>query len=232
MDITPESPIPPAPKRPRLLSKRRLLRDVVEIILLIVITYTPINLMTARAVVDGPSMQPNFYTGDLVIVNRAAYFFNTPQRGDVIVLHNPRSTSSDDLIKRVIGLPTEIVEIRDGRVYINGTILEEPYVNNFCQCNGTWILKEDEYFILGDNRSNSYDSHNFGPVKRTLIVGQAWVRYFPLQKFTIFHHPGYGNIPVNKDYTPMPSPTVVPRPPFGSPTPPPDDLRIPDDFNG
>ena len=179
--------------RPRLHSRHSLLRDVLELALLVLMTFTPINLVTARAIVDGPSMQPTFYTGDLVIVNRAAYFFSAPQRGDVIVLHNPRSAQSDDLIKRVIGLPNETVELRDGRVYINGTLLEEPYVRAFCGlgCNGKWTLSATQYFVLGDNRPQSYDSHNFGPIEQRLIVGQAWIRYWPLSSFTIIEHPTY-----------------------------------------
>jgi len=182
--------------RPRLHSKHSLLRDVLEIALLVLMTFTPINLVTARAIVDGPSMQPTLYTGDLVIVNRAAYFFRAPQRGDVIVLRNPRSAQGDDLIKRVIGLPNETVELRNGRVYINGTLLEEPHVRAFCGlgCNGKWMLSTSQYFVLGDNRPQSYDSHNFGPVEQRLIVGQAWIRYRPLSSFTMIEHPTYASL--------------------------------------
>ncbi len=183
--------------RPPLRGKRSLLRDVLEIALLVLITFTPINLMTARAIVDGPSMQPTFHTGNLVIVNRLAYFFSLPQRGDVIVLHNPRYEGGDDLIKRVIGLPNETITLKDGRVYVNGVLLEEPYVREFCGlgCNGTWTLSPTQYFVLGDNRPQSYDSHNFGPIERHLIVGQAWVKYWPLSEFTIIEHPNYRNLP-------------------------------------
>ncbi len=183
--------------RPPLRGKRSLLRDVLEIALLVLITFTPINLMTARAIVDGPSMQPTFHTGNLVIVNRLAYFFSPPQRGDVIVLHNPRYEGGDDLIKRVIGLPNETIALKDGRVYVNGVLLEEPYVRDFCGlgCNGTWTLSETQYFVLGDNRPQSYDSHNFGPIERHLIVGQAWVKYWPLSEFSIVEHPNYRNLP-------------------------------------
>lgn len=184
--------------RPRLLPRSHFWRDLIEIILLVIITYTPINLMTARAVVEGPSMQPNFHTGDLVIVNRSAYFFSSPQRGDVVVLHNPQNPDGDDLIKRIIGLPGETVELREGRVYINNVMIDEPYVERFCTiscADRTWILSGDEYFIMGDNRNNSYDSHNFGPIKGNLIVGQAWIRYWPLQQFTIINHPDYASTP-------------------------------------
>jgi signal peptidase I len=188
---------------PRLVSKRGLRRDIIETLLLVVVIYTLVNLTTARAVVEGPSMQPNFYTGQLVVINRFAYYFAQPARGDVVVIHSPRSDCQDpakfetngceDLIKRVIGLPGETVVIKSGRIYINGAKIEEPYISEFCKigCDGTWMLKPSEYFVLGDNRNNSYDSHSFGPIQRTLIVGEAWIRYWPPQDAKIIPHPNY-----------------------------------------
>lgn len=195
----PMRPVVPAaaddglPPKPRVMVRHRAWwRDIVEIVLLILLTYTPINLMTARAVVEGPSMQPNFWTGDLVIVNRSVYFFSPPSRGDVVVLHNPRIATGDDLIKRVVGLPGETVEIKEGRVYINGILIEEPYIERFCtNCDGSWTLGPDQYFVLGDNRPNSYDSSRFGPISKDLIVGQAWIRYWPLSDFEILNHLNY-----------------------------------------
>jgi signal peptidase I len=205
-------------------------REIVEIIALVVIIYTLINLSTARAIVEGPSMQPNFYTGQVVIINRFAYYFSEPQRGDVIVLNNPLERCKDaikdrntvvlpftspdanndecaDLIKRVIGLPGETIEIKAGRVYINGTKIEEPYITSFCEvsCDKQWTLKDDEYFVLGDNRNNSMDSHSFGPINRHLIVGEAWIRYWPLKDAGVIPHPAYGTL-TRTD----PTATVVP----------------------
>ncbi len=223
MSVEVENSVPEKPKRnarPGLSPRRGWWRDVLEIVALIVIIYTLVNLSTARAIVEGPSMQPNFYTGQLVIVNRFAYYFSQPQRGDVVVLNNPTdackeaiknrttievpflSTSStsnsqcEDLIKRVIGLPGETVEIEDGRVFVNDTMLEEPYIQSFCNvgCDGKWTLGPDQYFVLGDNRRNSYDSHSFGPINRHLIVGQAWIRYWPLSDAGMIPHPAYGQI--------------------------------------
>jgi signal peptidase I len=223
MSVDVEHPVPPEPERkarPGLSPRRGWWRDLLEIIALIVIIYTLVNLSTARAIVEGPSMQPNFYTGQLVIVNRFAYYFSEPQRGDVVVLNNPTdacknvarsrsvieipflspntptSSQCEDLIKRVIGLPGETIEIEDGRIFANDTLLEEPYIKDYCNvgCDGKWTLGPDEYFVLGDNRRNSYDSHSFGPVKRQLVVGQAWIRYWPLQDAGLIPHPRYGPI--------------------------------------
>lgn len=216
--------------RPRLRSRNALWRDVVEIALLIAVIYTFVNLATARAVVEGSSMLPNFETGQLVIVNRFAYFFNDPERGDVIVLHNPRD-HREDFIKRVVGLPGEVVEIRKGQVIINGTPIDEPYIQAPCRngCDGTWTLGPGQYFVLGDNRGGSHDSHSFGPIDHSLIVGQAWIRYWPLPEFKIIVHPDYG--PINSQYVPPP-PTPSPTPGPTTPSAPsgPSAPKLPGDF--
>lgn len=191
----------PTPFRPKLWSRNALWRDVAEIALLVITIYTLVNLATARAIVEGNSMQPNFQPKQLIVINRFAYYFGEPQRGDVIVLHNPTNLNDDDLIKRIIGLPGDRVQIVNGRVYVNGVMLNEPYIVKFCEtgCDGTWTLGQAEYFVLGDNRSNSLDSHIFGPINRSLIVGQAWIRYWPLQDAQMIPHPDYPNL--NKQFT-------------------------------
>jgi signal peptidase I len=236
VDVPTPAPIkPPTIARPGLSPRRGWWRDIMEVVALIVIIYTLVNLSTARAIVEGPSMQPNFYTGQLVIVNRFAYYFSKPQRGDVVVINNPTDACKDyvrkknvveipflaptdtdsqceDLIKRVVGLPGEMVQIdKEGRVYVNGTQLEEPYIQAFCDanCDGTWVLGADQYFVLGDNRRNSYDSHQFGPINLRLIVGQAWIRYWPLADAGVIPHPSYGQI--SSTFVPPP-PTATLRP--------------------
>src|SRR3954462_2536283 len=105
MSVDVETPVPPEPPksaRPGLNPRRGWLRDVLEIVALIVIIYTLVNLSTARAIVEGPSMQPNFYTGQLVIVNRFAYYFSQPQRGDVVVLNNPTEPCKDIVKNRTV----------------------------------------------------------------------------------------------------------------------------------
>ena len=137
-------------------------------------------------------MEPNFHTSERVIVDRITMLLAGPVRGDVVVLDSP---SADDLlIKRVIGLPNETVTISEGRVYVDGVQLEEPYVGTYCtyqSCNGTWELGPDEYFVLGDNRSHSLDSHSFGPVKRASVRGIARVRYWPPDDVNLLLAPQY-----------------------------------------
>jgi signal peptidase I len=217
-------------KRPVLVSRNTLWRDVIEILLLIITIYSLVNLATARAVVEGASMQPNFYTGQLVIVNRFAYYFSRPQRGDVIVLHDPQDPAQD-FIKRVVGLPGEVVTIKEGRVYVNDTLLDEAYIPRFCTtgCDGQWVLDNEQYFVLGDNRPNSHDSHSFGPIDSKLIVGKAWIRYWPLPDIGMIPHQEYAPVNPVAPPTATPTPTVTPRPtydptlttatPYISPTP-------------
>jgi signal peptidase I len=198
-DTANQQPIPLP--QPRLSSRRHLRRDIVETLLLALVIYTLVNLTTARAIIEGPSMQPNFYTGQWMVINRAAYYFKSPERGDVVVLHSPyercvglyETPGCEDLIKRVIGLPGETVVIKEGRVYVNGTLLDEPYIQDFCVhgCDETWTMGENEYFVLGDNRDDSLDSSHFGPIKRDLILGEAWIRYWPPQDVTVIKHPVY-----------------------------------------
>jgi signal peptidase I len=208
-------------QRPSLGVRVAIMRDIIDVVLVIASIYTLVNLASARAIVDGSSMSPAFETGQLLIVNRMAYFFSKPERGDVVVLHNPRNVE-EDYIKRVIGLPGENVSITGGAVHINGVRLSEPYIqsSNVCHsvCDGSWSLAEDEYFVLGDNRRNSTDSHVFGPVTGGLIIGKAWVRYWPLESLTMIPHEDYTRDGLRsadpaRFAQPDPSATPTPRPP-------------------
>lgn len=174
--------------RPRL-KRNSFLREVVETVVLIALVYTLVNLATVRFYIEGPSMQPSFHAGQFLIVSRLHYLFGAPQRGDIVVFDPPGDDGRGDeplLIKRLIGLPGERVEVRDGGVYINGEPLTEAYLNptGVAQsCRGQYcdvVLRENEYFLMGDNRNNSRDSRAFGPVERSRIVGEAIIRYWPL----------------------------------------------------
>jgi len=131
------------------------------------------------AIVIGSSMEPNFETGQRLIVNKIIYKFDEVERGDVVIFH-PLYDTDVDYIKRVIGLPGETVEIKNELVYINGEPLSEPYISN----PPNYIMKKIEvpqgyYFVLGDNRSNSDDSHIWGPLPEDNIIGKVWLSIWP-----------------------------------------------------
>lgn len=199
--------------RPEIRHGRSFLRDLLETAILIAAIYAFVNLATARFVVDGRSMLPNFNTDQFIIVSRLSYILGDPKRGDVVVFHNP-ADPTHDFIKRVIGLPGETVTIQDGRVYVNGVRLEEPYIQNFCRgtvCDDTWEIGPDEFFVLGDNRGSSRDSHNFGPISRELLVGRAFIRYWPPSDWAVIAHPSYDNSGVLLPALTLPAPdTDVP----------------------
>jgi len=187
--VIPEAAAPAIP-RPRVRS-RTFWRDMRDTLAMVVIIYTLVNLLAPRYIVEGSSMEPNFQTGEWIIVSRLPYLLGAPQRGDVVVLDFEEP--QEDLIKRVIGLPGETVEIRDGLVYINGQPLEEPYINARPRYTEEPItLGADEYFVLGDNRNNSRDSHSFGAVTSDHLMGRAWLIYWPPPEWGIVPQQDYG----------------------------------------
>jgi signal peptidase I len=131
------------------------------------------------------SMEPNLLPRDRVLVNKFIYRFRPPAPGEVVVLHPPTDTSRN-YIKRVVAVAGQTVQIREGRVYINGQPLREPYLH--AQTNGDYgprAVPAHEVFVLGDNRSNSEDSRAFGFVPLRNIVGEAMVIYWPPQRFHV-----------------------------------------------
>jgi signal peptidase I len=158
---------------------RAIVIELLQTVALAGVFYLVISLLTARVVVEGPSMRPTLLSGEWIVVNRLTYRVGSPQRGDVVVFLPPTNAQTDDLIKRVIGLPGETVEIRDGSVWINGTRLDEIYVSGTTRPDNHWQLGEDDLFVMGDNRPISLDSRSFGPIKLSEVVGKAWVIYWP-----------------------------------------------------
>lgn len=146
-------------------------------------------------VVEGKSMEPSFEGGDYLIVDQISYRFREPERGEVIVFRSP-SKHSQRLIKRIIGLPGELVEIEDGEVMIKGngevTLLEEDYLESSnTDGNVKIILGAEEYFVMGDNRDHSYDSRRFGIVEKENITGRALMRLLPVSSFSKITPPLY-----------------------------------------
>ncbi len=157
-----------------------MLREVAETVIPALVIALVIQLFLAQATrVYGQSMEPNLHTDQRLVVEKVSYRLHAPRRGDVVVLHLP-DRGSELLIKRVIGLPGETVEIRNGTVYINGEPLDEPYVTHrSSETLAPRTVPPLHVFVLGDNRSASNDSRVFGPVHRNNIVGRAWLSYWP-----------------------------------------------------
>jgi len=142
--------------------------------------------------VIGASMEPNFSSGDYLIIDELSYRFDNPKRGQVVVFKYPLNPK-EYYIKRVVGLPGETVIVKDGKVtiknseYSEGFVLDESmYFDRYTGKDTENSLKENEYFVLGDNRDVSSDSRTWGAVPKSLIVGRAWVRVFPFNEFQLF----------------------------------------------
>jgi len=166
-----------------------LLREIVETALLTAIIFLVVNAVIGRFRIESVSMQPNLYEGEYVIVDKISYTLSTPQRGDIIVFEK---TGQPDLIKRVIGLPGDTVEVRNQQVFVNGVALKEPYIANPPNyAFGPVQVEPGRYFVLGDNRSNSSDSHVWGTIPGDTIVGRAWIIYWPPPNWQIVPHYSY-----------------------------------------
>jgi signal peptidase I len=194
----------------------RLLREAAETVILAVLIFLLVRAIVQNFQVEGQSMQPTLQSGWYLLVNKAIYFeinletinkfvpfvdpgddptrylFRGPQRGDVIVFRDPtaaRGAPERDFIKRIIGLPGDVVEVRDSTVFVNGRPVSEPYIAEppgyICPPRR---VPEGHYFVLGDNRNQSSDSHAWGPVPKENIIGMAWLQYWPLDIFGLIDH--------------------------------------------
>ena len=128
-------------------------------------------------------MLPSLGDAEFLVVNKLAYLSTDPTRGDVIVFRSPRSPD-EDLVKRVVGLPSETVEVLNGQVFVNGQVLDESnYLqNDIARDSPATTVPADAYFVMGDNRRQSRDSRDIGAIPRASIIGRVWVVYWPLEK--------------------------------------------------
>ena len=164
---------------------RKIVWEIITALIPALVIALAIKVEVARAVEieAGPSMQPNLYQGYRLMTERVSYQLHLPQRGDIIVVDRPREVS---LVKRVMGLPGELVEVRAGHVIINGQKLDEPWVLYFGGPDyGPAQIPEGYVFIVGDNRQNSLDSRAIGPVALRSIVGRVWLVYWPPDKLEL-----------------------------------------------
>lgn len=165
----------------------RFVLDVLETVLLAVVLFLAINAVTARVRVDGFSMRPTLEDGEYVLVNRLAYRFGDYARGDVVVFRFPIDPTQD-FIKRVIGLPGDVVAIANGVVSVNGQALSEDYIAAAPLYSGQWLVPEGSLFVLGDNRNDSSDSHSWGMVPLENVIGKAVLVYWPFTNLMLIDH--------------------------------------------
>jgi signal peptidase I len=194
---------PPPPVSPTPPPAKSFWREVLETVLLTIMIFFLVKGVVANFRILGTSMEPNFHTDQLVLVNKAAYFhldvndwlklipgvhpdgqnvvwlFGGPHRGDVVIFEPP-DVVNEDYIKRVIGLPGDKVEVKSGKVYVNDKPIDEPYIREapFSPYNAT-VVPPNHLFVMGDNRNASRDSRSFGMLPVDLIVGKALMVYWP-----------------------------------------------------
>lgn len=172
---------------------RELFGWIVYILIIVGLTYLIITFVGQRTRVSGSSMETTLSDGDNLIVDKISYRFGEPKRYEIIVFPYQYEENTY-YIKRIIGLPGETVQVMDGYVYINGQKLDENYGNEVMQDSGIAgepiTLGEDEYFVLGDNRNHSADSRDdsVGVLHRKDLLGRAWIRIWPFNKFGVIKH--------------------------------------------
>jgi|SRR5579875_1043824 len=172
---------------------RSLWRELIETAILTLAIFLVVRVALQNFKVEGESMEPNLQNNEYILVNKIDYMIQKPARGDIVVFRAvPAGQPNRDFIKRVIGLPGDIVAVHNRHVYINGHMLNEPYINKAHQPLYDWGPKRvpaNDYFVLGDNRNDSDDSHlwSLTPwLPRNDIVGKAWVSYWPPSDLHLF----------------------------------------------
>jgi signal peptidase I len=217
---------PSSPDQPRGLTARRVRRvgvELVQTLVLAVLIFLAVRAMAQNFRVEGSSMEPGLHHGEYLLVNKAVYFkinlatldkylpfidpgdeperyiFHGPKRGEVVVFRFPEDPGRD-FIKRVIGVPGDTVRIQDGRVFVNGVELDEPYTNTEGRTDyREQVVPPHQYFVLGDNRPNSSDSRSWGFVPEENIIGRAMFTYWP-------HIGGVGNTTIDLGMLKLPLP--------------------------
>ncbi len=166
------------------------------VIALVIAVVLYLFIMTPHEVL-GNSMHPTYKNGEYLMANKILYRFTVPKRGDVIIF---KYSETQDFIKRIIGIPGDSIMVKDGKMYVNGSLLDESnYLADTVYTSGgdsiaegqTVTIGENEYFVCGDNRPHSSDSRTFGAIDKDQIKGKAWIVYLPLSEFRIVTHEEY-----------------------------------------
>ncbi len=188
--------------------------EIVETLVLTLIIFFVIQTFVAQPYrVEQQSMERTLEPDQYVLVDKLSPRFDTYSRGDIVVFEPPEAWvqggPKTPFIKRVIGLPGETVEIKEGAVYIDGNRLDEPYVFDHqpttADAPARWVVPPDELFVMGDHRAASADSRAFGAIQLSTVIGRAWLRYWPISTLGILPTPVYPAPVGNGDARPSPA---------------------------
>ena len=164
-------------------NRRELIGTILYVIIICAFAFVVLRYVGQRTVVRGHSMDPTLNDGENLIMDKFTYHFSDPERYDIVICRYP-GRGDTNFVKRVVGLPGDTVELRDGYLYINGEKQEEPYIND--EYRSGWLnefsaytVPEGEYFVMGDHRNNSNDSRSIGPIGRDYIIGHVRTVVFP-----------------------------------------------------
>lgn len=152
-------------------------REIIETLLLTFFIFWLVHSLIGRYRIDGSSMNPTLLDGEYLIINNVTYVLDEPEQGDIVVFRHPRNELN--LIKRVVGVSGDHVEINSGTVWVNGEAQEEPFIADSPNYSGSWDVPAGQYFVLGDNRNNSSDSHSWGYLPEENLLGKAMFVYWP-----------------------------------------------------
>ncbi len=192
---------------------RSFIWEIVQTVLLTLIIFLAVRAVVQNFKVEGASMDPTLHSGQYLLINKIGYLrltgtplehllppglvsengylFGGPQRGDIVVFRSPVQPDKD-FIKRIIALPGDTVEVRNGQVYVNGEPIDEPYISyRPPYVVPRQVVPPDHYYVLGDNPPNSSDSHVWGPVPAENLIGRAWVSYWPPSLWGLVSTPAY-----------------------------------------
>lgn len=167
--------------------KNNIMEWIKSILIALALAFLIKTFLFNSTLVKGSSMQPTLHENDRIFVNKIVYRIHEPERGDIITLHAPDKKNTE-YIKRIVAIPGDKVEIKEGRIYLNDKIIEEDYIEPGIYTdtyeNNTWEVPEGKVFVLGDNRlpGASKDSRSLGLIDRTSIVGRAGLRYYPFNR--------------------------------------------------
>ncbi len=181
-------------KKTKIKNQKSDLWELIKFIIISVAIVVPIRMFIAQPfVVSGDSMIPNFENKDYLIIDQISLILGEPKRGDVVVFRYPNNTRTF-FIKRIIGMPNETIKIENGKTLIvnednpEGFLLDESYINEDFETSSVYRTKDDEYFVMGDNRNKSSDSRHWGTLSRKFIIGKAYLRLLPI--YNISYLPG------------------------------------------